>query len=890
MKKKALFVSLAALAAVALGCSEDKDDPINCVHGFLNGDVCECLENYTTDESGRCTKCASGFTEKDNTCVQGSNPPGPVDDSCNTTIIYKNSNYKGKPVYLIGEFNNWQKEDSKYKFTENNGTFTLVIDGKVNTAFAKGQSAKFKVYVGGGLSDSEAYRSVAAVCTDGDDHNCLLNVSCGQTFSMNEDTGTGNIHTEPTGDCLTTFRFYNAYTDVASGGVQAFKVHLVGDFNNWEKNDPNYTMTSDGNGCHTIQVKFDKDSTTKYKFHIEGWDQNPEQRDDGWQPDPYNTNYDNDNNSTAYIGSCGLTFGGCPGSSSGGTQISNTMPTSANSELEGIDVNGMNITIRFKDTPTEIVDGGVNPRIEGKTVVDQVTEKTKYTYRVKVGDGEAYVPVWVEDQKWDWHNALLYFAFTDRFVNGKQENDRKSNTWKHCPASDWYGGDFVGMKQKVEEGYFDKLGVNTLWISSVTKNTDATSEGTNGDDHNYAAYHSYWPVSAFRTDENAADFNGLPAIEDHFGTLEELQDLVDTCHRHGIRVLVDFAANHVFKDSPIIEKHRDWFNDLDNKQLCDNNNNWDNYSEKCWFSQDLPDINYENPNARKAMVDHAIWLIKKTNIDGFRVDAVKHMNIQFIRDLRAAVDKLYANTDNMFYMVGETFTSDQNLLNNYIGDDLLHAQFDFPLYYSIGNVLRGNGLWDLAKNYNAWFKSDLMGTFMGNHDVARALSVAAGHNESKWGNNETPNPDWWQPYFRVKTAWTYLLTRPGVPLIYYGDEAGMPGANDPDNRRMMIFGDSLNREQKSMLEFVQKLGQIRKEHPATRFGTRTDLHVDNENWCYLMEKDNDRILVAIATEKGSGCDLHGTYRLQNLLEPTQPEFDATGIDMNTNRLNVFLVK
>ena len=628
--------------------------------------------------------------------------------------------------------------------------------------------------------------------------------------------------------CITTFTFYDQYAN-AENNVSG--VYLVGDFNEWlsavdgaiTNKDANYKMSTDGNGKWTITFEWPADGK-EIKYKYYV---------DDWAESAWKTDAsDGQSDGVAKISSCGLCFGNACGSP-------NPNP---------------------------------NPNHDQSSCDDTPVDPPSYCN---------------PNAGFDWHDAVLYFAFTDRFYNGNTGNDKKSGTWENSQAADWYGGDFAGLKKKVESGYFDRLGVNTLWISSVTKNTEATSEGTNGDNHNYSAYHSYWPVSAFRTDSNASEFGSLPAIEDHFGTMEELKELVDACHKRCIRVLVDFAANHVFKDSPMVSKHPDWFNDLSNPQLCDNNNNWDNYSEKCWFSQDLPDINYENKDARDAMVAHAKWLIEQTGIDGFRVDAVKHMNIEFIKDLRRMVNSL--NKNPMFYMVGETFTGDINLLNKYIGDDLLHAQFDFPLYYKVQNVLKGNGFYDLAANYNAQYKSDLMGTFMGNHDVARALSVANGENEGKWGFNSTP--DNWVPYFRVKLAWTFLLTRPGVPLIYYGDEAGMPGSNDPDNRRMMQFCDQLNAEQQGMLEYVQKLGQIRREHPATRYGTREDLHMDNENWCYLMKKDSDVILVAMATDTGgSGCDLGRELTLINLLDPTASEMKTSYIDMSLNKLNVFQVK
>ena len=145
------------------------------------------------------------------------------------------------------------------------------------------------------------------------------------------------------------------------------------------------------------------------------------------------------------------------------------------------------------------------------------------------------------------------------------------------------------------------------------------------------------------------------------------------------------------------------------------------------------------------------------------------------------------------------------------------------------------------------------------------------------------------PYFNVKAAWTILLTRPGVPLIYYGDEAGMVGSNDPDNRRMMIFDNDLNEQQKSMLDYVQRLGQIRKAHPALRYGTRQDLQADNENWCYLMTSGSDKILVAIATTNGSGCNLGSSYKLKSLLSDDAEEFTTSYINMSGDRLNVYEV-
>ena len=884
MKKCRLALGIAALVFAACGCSESsKEEPLDCVHGkavkYKDGERCECDIRYTTDANGICTACAKNYEEKNGNCVRSSA------NVCQTTFIYKNDQYKGKSIYLSGEFNSWNRMDPNYRFTEYDGVFTLTVDGKVDKNFVENTLVKFKVYVDG-LPENEGFRYVEPACSK-DSQTCTTSVVCGQQIIM-DDNPLACIPDTGAGECVTTFKYYNPSLILNKpNGIWAYGAYLVGSFNEWTPLDRDYEMKAAIDGCYTIQVKHDpaktstasfaKCSSSTYKFYVA--------KDGGqWIQDPYNTNYDKDGNSTADIQECGMTFGYCP-------------KPSGNDKIRDIKYSyswgDVTLEMKFSEAPVS-VKGGVAPRISSTSLTDDLSDYGKYTYQVTFEDGaEAYIPFWLDETKWDWHNALLYFAFTDRFKDGDSSNNAPATEASVEGTSNarWMGGDFKGLQQKVEAGYFDDLGVNTLWISSVSMNTQGISWGT-GDDgrHSYSAYHSYWPISAFMTDSNRAEFgNDIKPIEPHFGDEASLKALVDACHKRGIRVLVDFAANHVHRDSPMFTKHKSWFNDADNAQLCTTNNNWDNYPEKCWFSDDLPDINYENAEARSAMVDHAIWLIKKTNIDGFRVDAVKHMNIQFIKDLRAAVNALFKNTGTEFYMVGETFTPDVGLLNKYIGDDLLHAQFDFPLYYKITNVLRGNGFYDLAANYNASFKSDLMGTFMGNHDVARALSVAAKHSEDKWVNN--PTPDNWVPYFRVKLAWTILLTRPGVPLIYYGDEVGMPGANDPDNRRMMIFDDSLNAEQKSMLAHVQRLGQIRKDHPATRFGKRRDLKLDNNNWCYLMEKDDDRILVAIATDDGgSGCDLGGTYTLFNLLDPSQPVIETSRIDMSVNKINVFEVQ
>ncbi|MBQ9244605.1 MAG: hypothetical protein IJ165_15505 [Proteobacteria bacterium] len=509
-------------------------------------------------------------------------------------------------------------------------------------------------------------------------------------------------------------------------------------------------------------------------------------------------------------------------------------------------------------SPTVIVrkDGDVVGRFQTPsfTFSDDMGSARKASYTVEVAQNydvePLYVPVWHEETLFDWRDAVMYFAFIDRFSNGDTSNDAKIGV-----QYDWMGGDFAGLKSVVESGYFTDLGVNALWISSVSMNSQKASG-------QMSAYHSYWPLTTGYTDKTASIFSGaysnnvpITPIEPHFGTLEELKALVRSCHDRGIRVLVDFAVNHVEEDSPVYKLHPDWFNGVDvadrDSILCegphDSQQNWNIIPETCWFGPNLPDFNYNKQEVREFVLDHARWLVRTTGIDGFRLDAVKHMPMQMIRDLRAAMDELYQYSDIPFYMVGETFDG-VDKIKQYIGDTMLHGQFDFPLYNTIrGTIMNGDGkFWDL-KDFVAWndttYGSALMSTFLGNHDVARAISHIHHDSEEKYGNNPEVGDAW--AYRQLKLAWTFLMTSPMIPLIYYGDEYGLEGANDPDNRRMMEFGDALNPNQQETLQLVRKLGQIRRQHPALSRGKRQTVDAYDRSYTYVMRDENETILVGI---------------------------------------------
>ncbi len=226
----------------------------------------------------------------------------------------------------------------------------------------------------------------------------------------------------------------------------------------------------------------------------------------------------------------------------------------------------------------------------------------------------------------DWRDAVLYFVFVDRFLDGDPSNNGAAIPGVAPPAA-YQGGDWKGVLQKVDEGYFNDLGVNVLWLTVPFENTDASGMGSDG--HAYSAYHGYWPTD-------------LTKPESHFGSAAELKALIDGAHAKGLKVVLDYAMNHVHITSPVYAQHQDWFWPLNDASVsncvCGGGCGWDGaQAKRCWFTDYLPDFNYQNAAARRFSVDNAVQWIKDTGADGFRLDAVKHIEDAWLTDLRKRV-------------------------------------------------------------------------------------------------------------------------------------------------------------------------------------------------------------------------------------------------------------
>jgi glycosidase len=453
--------------------------------------------------------------------------------------------------------------------------------------------------------------------------------------------------------------------------------------------------------------------------------------------------------------------------------------------------------------------------------------------------------------KFDWRDAVLYFVFVDRFLNGDKANDGQPTPGVLTPV-DYQGGDFQGVLSKIKDGYFTDLGVNALWLTVPLDNTEQSGKGGASDPSLYSAYHGYWPKN-------------LDTTEEHFGTLPLLKAVVDAAHAANIKVILDYAMNHVHVSSPVYAAHNDWFWPLAyNGGQCVCGSGvcpWDSATEKrCWFTDYLPDFNFKNDAARAFSVDNAISWIKNTGADGFRLDAVKHIEDQWLIDLRSRVKTdLEPTSGEHFYMVGETFSGDRNLIRYYVNPlKMLDGQFDFPFRAElIKSVLTRTSTMQALDTFmssnESFYGSGIMSTFIGNHDVPRSIHFAEDSpvwsdpwdmgKDRSW-SNQPGLPAGTSAFERFAIAYTILLTTPGIPLIYYGDEIGMPGAGDPDNRQMMQWS-GYSPGQSLLFEKVKKLNAIRAAHPALRRGKRTTSGVTADTLAYKMTSDTDVVYVVI---------------------------------------------
>ncbi len=434
----------------------------------------------------------------------------------------------------------------------------------------------------------------------------------------------------------------------------------------------------------------------------------------------------------------------------------------------------------------------------------------------------------------DLRAMILYFLMPDRFSDGDVSNNYPVKDKEVDFKANYQGGDLKGITKKIQENYFSDLGINTLWISPIVQNPLIAYREYPAPHRKYSGYHGYWPISSTQ-------------IDSRFGNDEDFMKLVDEAHKKNIKVLLDYVSNHVHQEHPLYNSHPDWFTKIDLPDGRKNIRLWDEYRLTTWFDTFLPDIDYSKPEVVDAMSDSALYWIKKFNLDGFRHDAAKHVPEEFWRTLTKKLKKLaaYPPSDKAIappvFQIGETFGS-RELIGSYVNSGEQDAQFDFNLYFDARSVFaEDNESFEKLNNslmasFDYYGNHSLMGNITGNHDLPRFISLASGalkFNEDDkaagWSReikNENP-----VGYKKLASLTAFMMTIPGVPVIYYGDEIGMPGAGDPDNRRMMKF-TKLTPEELAGKSTLEKLCKLRKERLSMVFGDFEPLSVKGDFYAY----------------------------------------------------------
>lgn len=434
---------------------------------------------------------------------------------------------------------------------------------------------------------------------------------------------------------------------------------------------------------------------------------------------------------------------------------------------------------------------------------------------------------------------VLYLIMTDRFADGNPANDQPG--YDRAAPRGWHGGDLAGIQQHLD--YLQKLGVTALWTTPVASNGVMPQ-----------SYHGYAATDLY-------------AVDSHFGTLQDYQHLSAALHARGMKLVIDLVPNHIGVQHPWVldPPAPDWFHGTLQHHIITQSNfdalvdphaprqAW-NAVTTGWFTDGMPDLNQENPLVARYLIQNALWWVETANLDGIRLDTFPYVGRSFWHDFHAQLHSVYPHLTT----VGEVFNGDPEITSFFAGgvahdgiDTGLYTPFDFPVYFTLRNVLlHGKPMTDLAKvlRQDALYPHpERLVPFIGNHDTPRFLTEA---------DNSVP---------KLKLAFGLLLTLRGMPQIYSGDEIGMTGGADPDNRHDFpggFPGDTHNAftqagrtaTEQDVFAWTSGLLALRRSHAALQTGIQQDLFADGDGFVFdrapsdagcLSDHSSARMLVVV---------------------------------------------
>jgi glycosidase len=416
----------------------------------------------------------------------------------------------------------------------------------------------------------------------------------------------------------------------------------------------------------------------------------------------------------------------------------------------------------------------------------------------------------------------MYLIMTDRFADGDVHNDLPGDN-RAAPRG-WHGGDLKGIEQHI--GYLKQLGVTTVWTTPVASN------GAMPD-----SYHGYAATDLY-------------AVDKHFGTIEDYRHLSAALHARGMKLVIDLVPNHVGVEHPWVHDPPtpDWFHGTlehhtavqnDFYQLVDPHAPpaaWRDITQG-WFTDSMPDLNQENPLVAQYLIQNALWWVETANLDGIRLDTFPYVGRAFWHDFHTTLHSVYPHLTT----VGEIFHRDPEVTSYFAGglahqgiDTGLDTPFDFPMYFALRDVLaHGKPMTELSSvlRQDALYPyPERLVPFIGNHDTTRFLTDADGSEA------------------RLKLALGLLATVRGMPQVYSGDEIGMTGGKDPDNRHDFPGGfpgdshDAFTKagrtaEEQDIFAWTSGMLALRASHAALKIGIEQNLFADDDGFAFVRTLD-----------------------------------------------------
>lgn len=443
-------------------------------------------------------------------------------------------------------------------------------------------------------------------------------------------------------------------------------------------------------------------------------------------------------------------------------------------------------------------------------------------------------PAWVKD-------AVFYQIFPERFANGDKSNDPEEVLpWGGEPTPDnYFGGDLQGVIDRVD--HLEELGINAIYFTPIFEAT------TN---------HKY-------------DTRDYMKVDPHFGTNEKLKELVEACHKRGIRVLLDAVFNHCGYSFPpyvdVLEKgeqsvYKDWFHVREFPlRVVEGIPTFDTFA----FTPMMPKLNTENPEVKQYLLDVARYWIEEVGIDGWRLDVANEVDHQFWREFRQTVKAV--NPDA--YILGEMFHEGMMWLQG----DQFDAVMNYPFTYAIHDFfaercIDGVQFAQAIEHQLASYPqqaNEVMFNLLDSHDTARLLTLC--------GNDKR----------RMKLAALFQLTFLGTPCIYYGDEVGLDGENDPGCRKCMEWDKE--KQDQELLDYYKRIIKLRHEHAALRTGSFRFLYAKEQDQVIAYKRADEEEQFIIVVNNGTR---RRSVRLPMAAGEWMQIFSETKVEVSTKKTSI----